>query len=369
MTFMADTVTLRAFDLSEALNGAILATSSTGDTEGKPKEYALSFQRCANTAAKYPNVIYSAKINKKGYFFNRDGAEYDKENGLQLFIVDTTINSSTGTGATRSDGDTLTISSLQPREHFANAALQALLNRIDNPLEIDETTIKLLAQKAYIAGAAMMNIAADYRRGATEDAGDDGSDSGDTSDTGSDTDTGTRADVGELDGNTEKLLYNIVEALTQGSQLTTDGKTTTTVAQIKRTAQGVENILALLKEGLPIKNPTDGKLSIEGAGIDYDELVSIGTGVDNAIAHFPAFTSAGALGKATLAKVREAVLSKGVWVAVVEKPEDLFDATAYPNVLPAIFEGLKADITKLVDDAIDSAMKSHIASYHTSSNG
>lgn len=176
---MADTVKLRTFNLSEALNGAILATSDTGDTDGKPKEYALYFQRIANAA-------YSAKINKVVHHFNSEGLEIRSENQdntqRQLFIVDTTINTSTGSGGTRSDGDTIAIDSLQPRDLFANAALQALLNRIDNPLEIDETTIKLLAQKAYLVGAAMMNVAADYRNADTKtdetttDGGTDGTD-------------------------------------------------------------------------------------------------------------------------------------------------------------------------------------------------
>lgn len=160
------TIKLREFNLDEALSGATLAFSDIGSVLGKVSNYVLNFQRTSEGE-------YVGYVNNMAYKFNSTGGCFDGILLHKLFIVDAQIDVTSGTAGSRNPGSgvqEVDINSLQPREHFAIAALKGIMYHMTNPLALDDAAITLITTKAFEIAQGMMSAAADARAEASGDA-------------------------------------------------------------------------------------------------------------------------------------------------------------------------------------------------------
>ena len=167
------------------------------------------------------------------YGFMKDGRFYTQEGEYiaKLGIVDSTITKTTGTKLVRetsSDGtsnarpfprygiattsetdgteesdkteEIFSIATLQPREEVAASCLQSMLQKYENPLNIDNTKIKQLVSKSYLFAQEFINQAVLYREKETTSATVENN-------------KYASVDSDSLSSDTDKLLYNIATAI------------------------------------------------------------------------------------------------------------------------------------------------------------
>ena len=167
------------------------------------------------------------------FYFDSDGNLYNQNKtkvGI-AYIVDSTITKTTGTKLVRetsSDGtsnarpfprygiatasetsgteesgkeeEIFSIATLQPREEVAASCLQAMLQKYENPLNIDNTKIKQLVSKSYLFAQEFINQAVLYREKETTSATVENN-------------KYASVDSDSLSSDTDKLLYNIATAI------------------------------------------------------------------------------------------------------------------------------------------------------------
>lgn len=193
-------ITLKEFNLEQALAGATLAfsdtkTLSTGEvvSNGKLKEYVYNFKRVNDST-------YSGKVGNEEYKFNGMGGCFDGAVAHQLYIVEASIMDTTGDKVpSRGDPDEkVVINSLKPREQFAMVALQGIMYHIQNPLNLTEAQIEQMCSKSFEIANCMMANAAEIRD--KEESGSGGE---------SDKKEEVTVKPEELTTNTEKILYNM----------------------------------------------------------------------------------------------------------------------------------------------------------------
>jgi hypothetical protein len=177
------------------------------------------------------NFIGFVRFVDDYYEFLFDGSFYIGFKKQYLKIVSTTITKTTGTKLVRktsSDGtsnarpfprngiatasetggteesdkeeEIFSIATLQPREEVAASCLQAMLQKYENPLNIDNTKIKQLVSKSYLFAQEFINQAVLYREKET------------TSIT-VENNKYASVDSDFLSSDTDKLLYNIATAI------------------------------------------------------------------------------------------------------------------------------------------------------------
>lgn len=147
-----------------------------------------------------------AVINGVKHTFDLYG--YDNENrSVRLYGVlsdgdiDPTIQSSTTRSSTvQGEANTVSLHNMTPKDYFACEALNALIQRIDNPLSMSDGTIALLAAKSYKIAQAMAKEAYGSRENDKNSSEQSGTDYVNVDDT-------------SLSNNTERLLYNINESI------------------------------------------------------------------------------------------------------------------------------------------------------------
>lgn len=167
------------------------------------------------------------------FYFDSDGNLYNlnKTKVGVAYIVDSNITKTTGTKLVRetsSDGtsnarqfhkygiatasetggteesgkeeEIFSIATLQPREEVAASCLQAMLQKYENPLNIDNTKIKQLVSKSFLFAQEFINQAVLYREKETTSATVENN-------------KYASVDSDSLSSDTEKLLYNIATAI------------------------------------------------------------------------------------------------------------------------------------------------------------
>lgn len=167
------------------------------------------------------------------FYFDSDGNLYNlnKTKVGVAYIVDSNITKTTGTKLVRetsSDGtsnarpfprygiatasetggteesgkeeEIFSIATLQPREEVAASCLQAMLQKYENPLNIDNTKIKQLVSKSYLFAQEFINQAVLYREKETTSATVENN-------------KYASVDSDSLSSDTDKLLYNIATAI------------------------------------------------------------------------------------------------------------------------------------------------------------
>lgn len=113
------------------------------------------------------------------------------------------IATASETGGTEESGkeeEIFSIATLQPREEVAASCLQAMLQKYENPLNIDNTKIKQLVSKSYLFAQEFINQAVLYREKETTSATVENN-------------KYASVDSDSLSNDTDKLLYNIATAI------------------------------------------------------------------------------------------------------------------------------------------------------------
>lgn len=182
---------LKSFNLSEALNGAILAFSNDSQTVS---QYVFNF---VDTKGAVAESRYKANAGNKTYYFNSTGICSDNNPNHRLYIVVGTIVSTKGEDAGAVAGDTIKIVSLNPREQFAASALTGLLHNIPNPLELDAAKILVLSNIAFQIAQGMLNEASINRERNSE---------GEPSEE-------IEVKPGNISSTSDKILYNLTEQI------------------------------------------------------------------------------------------------------------------------------------------------------------
>lgn len=216
--------TLLAFDSQRARNGA-----SVGYMDANNKVHiATEIEFYEIRRSDYFGYII---LDGVLYEFLANGYFYVNGNKQLLKIVESFITKTTGTKLVRetsSDGtanarpfprygiatasetsgteesdkteEIFSIATLQPREEVAASCLQAMLQKYENPLNIDNTKIKQLVSKSYLFAQEFINQAVLYREKETTSATVENN-------------KYASVDSDSLSSDTDKLLYNIATAI------------------------------------------------------------------------------------------------------------------------------------------------------------
>ena len=113
------------------------------------------------------------------------------------------IATTSETGGTEESGkeeEIFSIATLQPREEVAASCLQSMLQKYENPLNIDNTKIKQLVSKSFLFAQEFINQAVLYREKETTSATIENN-------------KYASVDSDSLSSDTDKLLYNIATAI------------------------------------------------------------------------------------------------------------------------------------------------------------
>lgn len=113
------------------------------------------------------------------------------------------IATASETGGTEESGkeeEIFSIATLQPREEVAASCLQAMLQKYENPLNIDNTKIKQLVSKSFLFAQEFINQTVLYREKETTSATVENN-------------KYASVDSDSLSSDTDKLLYNIATAI------------------------------------------------------------------------------------------------------------------------------------------------------------
>lgn len=220
--------TLTDFDKKKVEQGASLGTKIDGEIvlSTSINIYPIS----TNMYMGY--VMFNNNLHQL-FYFDSDGNLYNQNKtkvGI-AYIVDSSITKTTGTKLVRetsSDGtsnarpfprygitttsetggteesdkteEIFSIATLQPREEVAASCLQAMIQKYENPLNIDNTKIKQLVSKSYLFAQEFINQAVLYREKETTSATVENN-------------KYASVDSDSLSSDTDKLLYNIATAI------------------------------------------------------------------------------------------------------------------------------------------------------------
>lgn len=111
-----------------------------------------------------------------------------------------TASEAGGTEESGKEEEIFSIATLQPREEVAASCLQSMLQKYENPLNIDNTKIKQLVSKSFLFAQEFINQAVLYREKETTSATVENN-------------KYASVDSDSLSSETDKLLYNISTAI------------------------------------------------------------------------------------------------------------------------------------------------------------
>lgn len=179
-------------------------------------DYTIETTGIIKDKSSRPGVpVWGCRIAGVDYTFDNDGhctiddinVSHPENEPHHLWIVASSIDvaeGSTVTGTTRGGligTKIVKVDALTPRDTFAIAALEALIHRMDDPIECSTASVRFVTDKAYEFANSMMISSAYARVAAGEDEP-----SGDSPGT-------VEVDASTLENNTEKLLNNIHKAI------------------------------------------------------------------------------------------------------------------------------------------------------------
>lgn len=216
--------TLLDFDSQRARNGASVGYMDANNKVHIATEITFYERRMSD----YFGYIM---LDGKQYEFLVNGYFYVNGNKQLLKIVESSITKTTGTKLVRetsSDGtsnarpfprygiatasetggteesgkeeEIFSIATLQPREEVAASCLQSMIQKYENPLNIDNTKIKQLVSKSFLFAQEFINQAVLYREKETTSATVGNN-------------KYASVDSDSLSSDTDKLLYNIATAI------------------------------------------------------------------------------------------------------------------------------------------------------------
>lgn len=186
---------IKLFNINQALNGASIGFASGNIVV----QYIIDFKRSNEKTASKEFVGIGQDDNKE-YYFDNKGECYDKLATHRLWKIEEEINTDErGTVASRGDAEggieKISIDNIQPREQFALAAMQIILNKLDTPiLGIDNFKITRVCDLSFKIAQQMMSTAAKYRAS-----------------TKSEPEESIDIDKNSITNVSDKILYNIQE--------------------------------------------------------------------------------------------------------------------------------------------------------------
>ena len=157
-------MTIKEFNIEEALNGASIGFVKITEVD----QYIIDFKR-SNTGKASSEYVGIGQDDNKKYYFNSNGLCADGDLLHSLYRLEEEINTDErGTVASRGDAaggtEEISIDNIQPREQFALAAMQTILNNLDTPiLGIDNFKIVRVCDLSFKIAQQMMSTAAKYR--------------------------------------------------------------------------------------------------------------------------------------------------------------------------------------------------------------
>lgn len=238
------------FNLSDALAGTLVGFPVEN------KDYDLS-----NTGTLTgPGPVYTVKIGGYTLKVLGDGSvnKVTPSNAswlnqtLQMVTADMGDTGAVGGAITRSSGssgtghdDVAILTNIEPRDQFAVQVLNAMLIHADHPEAFDDAKMLSYSRAAYRWAQAMMIAAADSREGQS-------------------TTPSTTVDVnsGDLQSNTEKLLYNIGEYMKNG--ITIKGTTATGTVPVQTKITEMPNVTLNGTPSVTVSNMPSEPIEIEG---------------------------------------------------------------------------------------------------------
>ena len=193
--------TEESFSTDKALKGVTLASVTQVTQEGETRDILTSVE----DFRKVSSDKYAAVIEGVTHYFNSRGECTDDSSVGNLSFVTSDIEKSIDNAAESGDsgGDTdkkATISSLNPRDYFAQEVMNGFMKNIDKPFNLSDADIYKYTTLAYKIAQSMINVSADNRSTDPQSGSVDPS-------------AEVVIDKATLNGNTEKLLNNIVAAL------------------------------------------------------------------------------------------------------------------------------------------------------------
>jgi hypothetical protein len=322
--------------------GCFTGTDYTIDTTGIIKDKSSR-----------PGVpVWGCRIAGIDYTFDNDGhctmdevnLEYPEEEPHHLWIVASSIDVAEGsivTGTTRGEmvgTKIVNVDSLTTRDTFAIAALEALIHRMDDPIECSTASVRFITDKAYEYANSMMISSAYARVSAGEDEP-----SGDSPGT-------IDVDPTTLSNNTEKLLNNIHKAIEAS---------TSTLNNIKTQEA------AKFTSGIKVDNPENeshvvDKFQIEGAGgggggISYTDIPMLAETGQTTMSHVLGFGTDSENNK-YVGKLAFMTFVNKIWTAILNAVKLLIDERGSINI--GTDGAWNSDIVDIIDDRITTKVKS-----------
>lgn len=281
----------------------------------KDSEYGLDDTGILKDKSPRPGAIaWGCRIGGIDYTFDNNGHciddtvndEHPELEPHHLYIVASSIEVAEGsmvTGMTRSGvvgAKTVSIDSLTVRDNFAMIALEALIHRMDDPLECSTASCKFVTDKAYEYANAMMISSAEARAQYEDPSGGGG--------------TPGTVDVpeGDLANNTEKLLNNIYKTL--DAQKTQDKTQFEAGLKIASTPK-------LLVDNPENEQHVVDKFQVEGGGggsLSYDDMPLLPETGDTVMTHVLGFAT-DSENKKYVGKSTFAVICNRIWDTIKSK--------------------------------------------------
>lgn len=324
-------------------------------------DYTIETTGIIKDKSSRPGVpVWGCRIAGVDYTFDNDGhctidavnASHPENEPHHLWIVASSIDvaeGSTVTGTTRGGmvgTKIVKVDALTPRDTFAIAALEALIHRMDDPIECSTASVRFVTDKAYEFANSMMISSAYARVAAGEDEPSEDS-------------PGTvEVDANTLSNNTEKLLNNIHKAIEASTSKLNEIKT---------------QEAAKFSSGIKVDNPEDAqhnvdKFQVEGAGggggsLSYDDLPMLtGTG-QTTMSHVLGFATdtednkyAGKLSFSSFAIKIWTTIRDAIWNYVKPDVDSEIDSRGTTNI--ASNGAWNSDLTTLIDGRITTKVKS-----------
>lgn len=185
---------IEIFNINQALNGASIGFIS-GD---KVAQYIINF-KYSNERRADKEFVGIGQDDSKEYYFDKQGICSDNLAEHKLYRIEDKISFTTGTTASRGESagaEMISIENMQPRELFAQTAMQSILAKIEEPiLGIDDFKIAKICELSFKIAQKMLTTAAECRAETKE----------------SEKPEGIEIDINTITSVTDKILYNVQE--------------------------------------------------------------------------------------------------------------------------------------------------------------
>lgn len=243
-----------SFDIDEALAGKVVGFEQS---QGYDLSKTGVLTKAGGGPTPYCVTIDGIKlwVNRSGLVVDASAATSYINTPLKMVTATMGKDGEVGSSVARTRGRsseghsaTAVLSTMEPRDHFAMNVLNAMLVHMTDAASMDDASMLRYSYAAYRWAQAMMIAAADSREGTSTD-------------TSPSSEVEIKAD--DLQSNTEKLLYNMVQYMKDG------------IVVKGTTAQGAEPIQTKVTEVAEVKKITEVSEVKKVSEVDNAKIVSM----------------------------------------------------------------------------------------------